>query len=133
MYIYIEKLPTPEKYNELRNKVGWGELDLELVTSSLPNSLYSICAFDNKNIIGFARVIGDGGLCFYIQEIIVDPNHQKKGIASNFMKYILDFFSKTAKKRSYIGVFSGKNLEHFYEKYGFWKRPTNEMGELTPF
>lgn len=27
----------------------------------------------------------------------------------------------------YIGVLDGKDLEGFYEKFGFWKRPTCEM------
>ena len=81
-----------------------------------------------NELIAFARVVGDGGLCFYIQEIIVHPNHRRKGIATKFMDHIFIYLRKTATKRSYIGVFSGKGLERFYEKYGFWKRPTSEMG-----
>ncbi len=128
MYTFHEHLPTPEKYNELREKAGWGPLAIDLVTRSLPNSQYAVCAKHINNTIAFARVVGDGGLSFYIQEIIVDPDHQKKGIASEFMKYILNYFKQNAGNRSYIGVFVGKDLEKFYEKYGFWKRPTSIMG-----
>ena len=45
MYNYKNQLPSPKDYNQLREKVGWGELDLDIVTQSLPKSLYSICAF----------------------------------------------------------------------------------------
>ena len=90
----------------------------------MPNSVYSVVAEYKNELIAFARVVGDGGLCFYIQEIIVHPNHRRKGIASKFMDYIFEYLRRTATKRSYIGVFSGKGLEEFYERYGFWKRPT---------
>jgi GNAT superfamily N-acetyltransferase len=128
MYVFNEEIPSRTKYNELREIVGWGALDNESVEKSLPRSVYAVTARFNGEIIGFARVIGDGSLCFYIQEIIVHPEHQKRGIANTFMKYIIEYLNKNAIKRSYIGVFAGKGLEKFYKKYGFWERPTNEMG-----
>lgn len=129
MQIDYKEMIIPEKtYNSLRETVGWGKLDREAVTKALPKSVYCICAIIDNEIIAFARVVGDGGLCFYIQEIIVDPKYQRQGIASKFMEYIFAFFKRTAIKRSYIGVFVGKGLESFYERFGFWKRPTNEMG-----
>ena len=128
MYRYHEELPSPEKYNELREVVGWESLNIEAVRKSLPNSIYSITAKCNDDTIAFARVVGDGGLCFYIQEIIVHPNHQRKGIAQTFMKYIFDYIKANATKRSYISVFVNIGLESFYKKYGFWERPTKVMG-----
>jgi len=44
------------------------------------------------------------------------------------MKHILGYIKANAVQRSYIGVFSGKGLEGFYKKYGFWERPTGAMG-----
>jgi GNAT superfamily N-acetyltransferase len=128
MYTFHEELPTTEKYNELREAVGWGALDAETVGKSLPRSVYVVTAKMNGETVGFARMVGDGGLCFYIQEIIVHPQHQKRGIAKTFMKYIFAFLNANAGKRSYIGVFVGRGLEAFYRKYGFWERPTNAMG-----
>lgn len=128
MYEFIEKLPTPEEYNSLRESAGWGVLNDTSVMKALPNSVFSVVASYNDEIIAFARVVGDGYLCFYIQEIIVHPEHQNKGIASQFMSHIFKFLKSNATTRSYIGVFSGKNLEAFYEKYGFWQRPTSAMG-----
>jgi len=128
MYAFNEELPSHEKYNELREVIGWGSLDADIVKKSLPNSVYSILARFEDEVVGFARVIGDGGLCYYIQEIIVHPQHQGKGIAKEFMKYIMNYFQQHACKRSYIGVFVGKDLEEFYKEYGFWRRPTSAMG-----
>ena len=128
MYTFHEETPSLEKYNELRELVGWGSLDKKTVERSLPRSIYSVVAKLNDEVVAFARMVGDGGLCFYIQEIIVHPDHQRKGIATTFMKHILGYLNDNATKRSYIGVFSGKGLEGFYKKYGFWQRPTGVMG-----
>jgi ribosomal protein S18 acetylase RimI-like enzyme len=82
MYTYIERTPTETEYNKLRNLAGWGGLDIEKVRKSLLNSVFSVVAEYKNEIVGFARVVGDGGLCFYIQEIIVHPDHRRKGIAT---------------------------------------------------
>ena len=128
MYTYHEVLPTVEEYNSLREIVGWGSLDTETVEKALPESRYAVTARTNGETIAFARVVGDGGLCFYIQEIVVHPDHQRQGIASTFMQYIFEYLEANAIPRSYIGVFAGKDLEDFYRKYGFWERPTGVMG-----
>lgn len=128
MYTFHEEIPPPEKYNKLRELVGWGPLEMKAVKQALPKSIYSVVAKKHNEIIAFARLVGDGKLCFYIQEIIVHPDHQRQGIANDFMKYIISYIGKNATKRSYIGVFAGKGLEDFYKKYGFWERPTKVMG-----
>ena len=128
MLTYHEEPPSAEEYNELRETVGWGSIDKKTVEKSLPNSVYAVTAKFNHKTVGFARIVGDGELCYYIQEIIVHPDHQEKGRARTFMNYIMAYFEKNAISRSYIGVFVGKGLEPFYRSYGFWERPTKMMG-----
>jgi len=128
MYTYFKRLPSVDKYNELRELAGWERLDEDAVRKSLPHSIYSLIAKCNDETIAFARIVGDGALCFHIQEIIVHPDHQRKGIAGKFMDYIISFIEKNAPKGSYVGAFAGKGLEGFYKKYGFWERPTRNMG-----
>jgi GNAT superfamily N-acetyltransferase len=128
MYTFHEELPAGSRYNELRELVGWGALDPDAVARALPRSVFGVTARFKGEVIAFARVIGDGELCFYIQEVVVHPDHQKQGIATTFMEYIIEFLKKNAHKRSYIGVFTGKGLEGFYRRYGFWERPNDVMG-----
>jgi GNAT superfamily N-acetyltransferase len=128
MYTFYEELPTSRKYNELRELAGWGPLDNAIVERSLPKSVFGVTAKYEGEVIGFARVVGDGGLCFHIQEIIVHPDHQKKGIAGKFMQHIFNHLKSNAAQRAYISAFVGKGLEDFYKKYGFWERPTKVMG-----
>ena len=128
MYKYRERLPTSAEYNGLRESAGWGPLEVSTVERSLPKSVYSICAEHERNLAGFGRVVGDGGLCFYIQEIIVLPEHQGKGIGTCILDRIMEYIDRHATKRSYVAVMVARGLESFYAKYGFWTRPNKKMG-----
>ncbi|MGA9696870.1 MAG: hypothetical protein WBQ62_10725, partial [Dehalococcoidales bacterium] len=70
-YQIIEKLPAPEDYNRLRQLVGWGAYERAVIEQTLSNSLYFVCAVKDGEIIGMARIIGDGGIAYYIQDVIV--------------------------------------------------------------
>jgi hypothetical protein len=60
----VEKLPAPEEYNQLRQSVGWGIYECDVILQALPNSLYCVCAVSDGEIIGMARTIGDGGIAY---------------------------------------------------------------------
>ncbi len=128
MYKFIERLPSPEEYNMFRESAGWGKLDISTIEQSLPKSIYGVCVEFNSKPVGFGRVIGDGGLCFYIQEIIVLTEHQNNKIGTGILDHIMKYISMNATKRSYVATMVGKNLEDWYSKYGFWTRPTKNMG-----
>ena len=70
-YEIIEKLPSAEEYNHLRQLVGWESFEPEVIIRALPQTLYCVCALMGEDIIGMARVIGDGGLVYCIQNVIV--------------------------------------------------------------
>jgi hypothetical protein len=65
-YVLAETLPSAADYNRLRQAVGWGGYEQSEVEASLPRSLYGVCVYLDGNMVGMARVIGDGGLVFYI-------------------------------------------------------------------
>ena len=121
-------MPTAEEYNRLRQSAGWGSLDVPTVERSLPNSVYAVCVEYNHHLIGFGRVVGDGGLCFYIQEIIIVAEHRGNGVGSNILDRIMNYIDTNATKRSYVAVMVGKELEGLYSKHGFWARPNRKMG-----
>ena len=120
-YQFIKKLPTPEEYNFLREKVGWGIYNIQILKNSLPNSIFSVCVYLQDKIIGMGRVIGDNGLCFYIQDVIVLPEYQNQGIGNQIMKEIMEYIQEHSNNNSCIGLMSAYGREAFYEKYGFIK------------
>jgi len=43
-YQIIEKLLAPEDYNRLRQLVGWGTYERDVIEQTLSNFLYFVCA-----------------------------------------------------------------------------------------
>jgi ribosomal protein S18 acetylase RimI-like enzyme len=124
----VEKYPTPEEYNWLRVLVGWGPYQLEVIEKALPNSLYGVCAYLGEQLVGMARIIGDGGMVYYIQDVIVIPDCQRQGIGTRMMDHIMAYIRLHASHNTIIGLMSAVGKEAFYKKYGFAVRPTPKFG-----
>ncbi|MCL5995048.1 MAG: GNAT family N-acetyltransferase [Chloroflexi bacterium] len=124
----IEALPSAEEYNRLRQAVGWGTYQESVIRCALPHSLYCVCAFVDGLLVGMARIIGDAGLVYYIQDVIVIPGYQRCGIGSQLMDHIMAYIRDHASDHTIIGLMSAYGKEPFYEKYGFINRPTEKLG-----
>ena len=127
-YQIIEKFPSPEEYIQLRQFVGWGIHEHNVIAESLPNSLYCVCAYADTAIIGMARIIGDSGLAFYIQDVIVKPDYQRQGIGTQLMNKVMDYIRAHANDNTVIGLMAAKGKEPFYQRYGFTIRPDEKLG-----
>jgi ribosomal protein S18 acetylase RimI-like enzyme len=90
--------------------------------------LYSVCAVEDDKVIGFARLVGDGGLYFYLQDVIVLPAHQRKGVGSALVERLLAFLGSTALPGAFIGLMAAKGASDFYRRYGFAERPEGRPG-----
>ena len=130
MIDYIEKAPTVDEYNSLTNAVGWGVADNGIVETALANSLYTICAYDGEKIVGFGRLIGDGVMFLYVQDIMVLPEYQGKkigtGIMERVVKKILEYKQTNHDLRAYLGASAGK--DDFYKRFGFITREEAGLG-----
>jgi GNAT superfamily N-acetyltransferase len=131
---YVDTIPSAGDYNRLRRDAGWPEMDPDTARGCLPRSLYVVCAFEEGRLVGTGRVVGDGGLCFYIQDVIVLRSHQGRGIGAGLMDRIMDFIAARSVKDSYLGLMSAVGKEEFYHRYGFTSRPTDTLGSgMTRF
>ena len=72
-YHILFESPSVEDFIALRHKIGWGETNFEMAKNSLANSLFYVVIRDQSRIIGMGRVVGDGYMYFYIQDVVVDP------------------------------------------------------------
>ena len=70
------------------------------------------------------RVVGDGALFFYIQDIVVAPTHQKLGIGAVLMEHIESYISENAEQGSTVALMAAQGKEDFYHRYGYQQRPT---------
>ena len=127
-YTLVERIPTAKEYQELREAVGWAKIDLETAEIGLQKALFTICADIKNKIIGYGRVIGDGAIYFYIQDVIVLPEYQGKGIGKRIMNVIMDYLKNHAYHNSFIGLMAAEGVSKFYEKFDFAERPLNRPG-----
>ena len=132
--VYKKSLPTTEEYNKLRENVGWGTMPDNIVKKSFEKTIFGISVYNDESIIGSGRIVGDGGLCFYIQDIMVLKSFQNKGIGSEIVTLLMDYLEENAPFNSYIGLMASKGLEKFYSRYGFISRPNDFFGSgMTQF
>ena len=126
--LVVEQLPSAAQYSQLRAAVGWGVYKEAVIEQSLPNTLYSLCAFVDGELVGMARIIGDGGMVYYIQDVIVLPAHQRQGIGTQMMDRVMAYIRAHASHNTIVGLMAACGKEPFYEKYGFTRRPTERLG-----
>lgn len=125
----VQRVVTTNEFINLRQSVGWScPEDKEAITLGLKNTLFSVCAEKNKEIIGYGRVIGDGAFTIYIQDIIIKPEYQRKGYGIRIMKEIMEYIKQNYVKGTMIGLMAAKGKEDFYKKFGFIDRPNDVYG-----
>jgi ribosomal protein S18 acetylase RimI-like enzyme len=127
-YILVERPPTVEEYQRLREAVGWESVDVEATEIGLRNALFSVCVMHKDKVIGCGRVVGDGGIYFYVQDIIVLPEFQGRGLGRRIMDAVMGHLGSHVHPNAFIGLMAAKGVSGFYEKYGFAERPPDRSG-----
>ena len=120
--------PTIDEYHALRDMVGWGVPEASATRESIENAQFSVCLEKDGKLVGLGRVVGDGGLYFYIQDVIVAEEYRGLGYATMIMDEVMEYLKAHAKTGSFVGLFSTKGVEGLYEKYGFIRRPNEAFG-----
>ncbi|HEV8192321.1 MAG TPA: GNAT family N-acetyltransferase [Ktedonobacterales bacterium] len=124
----VERLPTLEEYLALRVAVGWGDLDRAMAECGLRNSLYGVCLVEDEKVIGCARVIGDGALYYYVQDVMVLPPYQGRGLGRQIMDHVMAYLRGQARTGMFVGLMAAHGAAEFYRKYGFVERPPDRPG-----
>lgn len=124
----IERIPEVVEYQQLRRAVGWYVVEDQATASGLRNSLYSVCLMHQERIIGCGRIVGDAGIYYYVQDIIVLPEFQGHGGGRMIMDAIMNYLRVHAVANSFIGLMAAKDVKAFYEEYGFAERPPDRPG-----
>jgi predicted GNAT family N-acyltransferase len=125
----VERAPTLAEYLMMRHEVGWDEVDAEAAAVGLESALFSVCIVrEDGEIVGCARVVGDGGLYLYIQDVIVRPAHQGRGLGRLLMDEVMGFVASTARTNTFVGLMAARGVADFYVGYGFQPRPADRPG-----
>lgn len=122
--------PSAEDYVSLRLRSGMGNKDLKRSEVALKNSLFIVALYDEEKLIGFGRVVGDGGITYVVSDIMVDKNYQRRGLAEQIMKAIDGYFEENAHEDSYICLIANHPADLLYNKHKFEYLPENKYGML---
>ena len=127
--IRLEKqAPSASDFASIRESVGWLNPELSILQNSIDSSLFWVSAYLNDQLIGTGRVIGDGAMYFYIQDVIVHPNHQKRGLGTRIMQFVNQYLVSNCAVGSTVGLFAAQGKEPFYEQFGFVSRNGQKLG-----
>ena len=116
------------EYQLLRHTTDWFQLEDNVVEKSLDNDLFALTVYEEERPVGMGRVVGDGAIYFYIQDIIVIPEYQGKGIGRLIMDNIEDWLSGASYENSFVGLMAAEGVSGFYERYGYLERPSSKPG-----
>ena len=88
----------------------------ETVEKSVRNaSCYGIFLEDVNKLVGFARVISDYATTFYLADVIIDPEYQRRGLGTALVSYVLS----RPVYQGLRGILLTKNAHGLYRKFGF--------------
>lgn len=119
-YSIEERLVTPDEHRALMAAVGWQDhLPDEVLDRSLAASLHGVVAARGGRAVGMARLVGDGVHYFYVQDLVVHPDHQDEGLAPRMLRALLDRIDGSGVPSPFVGLFSSPEAEQLYRDAGF--------------
>ena len=129
MYLKDNELDV-KTYLELRTAVSWRSLTKEQAAAAIKGSLLTVVAYDGDKPIGMGRIVGDGAVICYIQDLIVVPEYQKKGMGHAIITKLIDYVKeiKLSDTEIMLDLMCAVGRENFYKKFGFIARPTDKLG-----
>ena len=118
---YIEQEILP-----LYASVGWTAYTdhPELLQKGFENSMLTLAAYKDDQLLGIIRAVGDGHTIVFVQDILVFPEHQRKGIGSALLQAILDRYSHV--RQIELATDNTPKTIAFYKSMGF--REMSEIG-----
>lgn len=100
----------------LRNSLGWTKNEKKYA-NLLHNSFCYIVCYDDNKVVGLINVISNYTTDAYIQDLMVLPPYQRKGIGSKLIELAIAYIQKN--DISSITLVFEEKLRSFYEKFGF--------------
>ena len=121
---------SPEQFLKLYASVGWEPPGTEQVQKALNNTIAAFTAYDNNTPVGMVRLIGDGGMSFYIKDFAVIPEYQSKGVGALLLNALEQYIKGNIAPRRAVSpeLIGSKEAVGFYQKHGFEEHPCDWDG-----
>ncbi|MCM1224776.1 MAG: GNAT family N-acetyltransferase [Lachnospiraceae bacterium] len=123
---------TARQFIELWESVWVGAPTLEQTELAMKHTLFRVSVWDGDKIVAMARMNGDMGLDYYIKDVVVRPEYQRKGIGRRMIQELLKFINDNGVEGTeiFVELCAAPDKIPFYEKFGF---EANEAQRLKLF
>lgn len=122
-YTIAAERPSVADYRRLRTIAGLSRKSAEAAQAGLPNSWHVVVIrHRDDGVIGMGRIVGDGGLFFFVVDIAVDPAHQRRGLGKAIMAGLMTHLRANGPVGAHVGLFADGEAHRLYAQYGF--KPT---------
>ena len=78
-----------------------------------------VCAWEGRELVGFARAISDFAWCAYLSQLAVMPHSQHQGIGRRLVELVCERLGDEVS----LLVHSAEPATGFYQKLGFEQYP----------
>ena len=115
-----------EEIINLYQSVGWTNYleRIGILEEAYANSLCVLGAYDADRLVGIIRAVGDGQTIVFVQDIIVLPEYQRKGIGTKLLKAVMDKYSDVYQME--LLTDNTEKTKAFYRSVGF--STSDDMG-----
>jgi len=104
---------------QLYTQVGWTVYteNMTALERGYKNSLLVLAAYENEELLGIVRVVGDGATIILVQDILVYPQKQRQGIGTSLLKAVLERYADV--RQIQLVTDNTPKTVAFYQSLGF--------------
>lgn len=116
---------TPAQFLALYASAGWEPPCREQVEAALQNTLATFTAYAGERAVGMVRLLGDGGMSFYLKDFAVLPECRGHGVGWALLEAAQDYITRSIPAGWAVSLELISSLEAvaFYRRFGFEERP----------
>jgi GNAT superfamily N-acetyltransferase len=119
----------------LYNSVGWVNYTTEeqrpRLQEAIRNSTYVVTAWSGEKLIGLARCVSDDISIFYLQDILINPEYQRRGVGRSLLLKCLERFEHVRMK--VLLTDDEERQRVFYESLGYKNTKDLKKVKLNAF
>ena len=87
MLDYKKEIPAMIDLLALYSSVGWTNYtnNPDMLEEAVKASLWQLAVYDEKELVAYIRIVGDGHSVLLVQDLLVRPDHQRQGIGKKLL------------------------------------------------
>ena len=111
---------------KLYTAVGWTAYtaDPDTLKRGFEKSLLTLAAYEGDHLVGILRCVGDAETVIFIQDLLVEPEYQRRGIGTALLREVLSRYNHV--RQIQLATDNTEKTKSFYRSCGF--RELSEIG-----